>query len=383
MNYKTKGAALVACMLAIGVASMPQNASAQFAQPSAQPSQCAISPQQTAQTRPIELGVSGGNINSILRSNSGKPIGCFSGTLGSLVEDATDTEYILSNNHVLADQNTAKPGDLIVQPGLVDVECLKAPGNAVAALSRMVKLKFNGSKNLVDAAIAAVNPGDVSPDIAFIGGISSSVAAATIGMPVQKMGRSTCLTFGAIAQLDAHLRVNYSDNKHPKPAKFVDQIVVSGTVETPQFSAAGDSGSLIVTDDDCPQPVALLFAGSGTGLTIANPISTVLSQLNVSMVGSCTASLASDSANAELVAGGVGVSKEAVAASAAVRDRHEDSLMSIPGAVGTGIGAGDHPGTTTIVLYVDKLTPQAQAAAPKEVEGTPVKLVESGEFVAY
>ncbi|MFZ2061032.1 MAG: hypothetical protein WAU82_08465 [Candidatus Binatus sp.] len=377
MNYKTKGTALVACMLAIGVASMPQNALAQ------QPSQCSYSPQQTAQTRPIELGVSGGNINSLLRANSGKLSGCYSGTLGSLVEDATDTQYILSNNHVLADQNTAKPGDLIVQPGLVDVECLKAPSNAVATFSGMVRLKFNGSRNYVDAAIAAVNPGDVSPEIAFIGGISSSPATATIGMAVQKMGRTTCLTFGAVAQLDAHLRVNYSDTKRPKPAKFVDQIVVSGSLETPQFSAAGDSGSLIVTDDDCPQPVALLFAGSASGLTIANPISTVLSALNVSMVGTCTASLSSDSANAELVAGGAPVSKEAVAVAAAVRDRHEDSLMSIPGAVGTGIGAGDHPGQTTIVLYVDKLTPQAQAAAPKEVEGTPVKLIESGEFVAY
>ena len=57
--------------------------------------------------------------------------------------------------------------------------------------------------------------------------------------------------------------------------------------------------------------------------------------------------------------------------------------MKIPGAVGTGIGAGDQPGQTTIVIYVDKLTPQAQAAAPKEVEGTPVKLIESGEFSAF
>ncbi len=377
MSYKTTGAALIACMLAIGVASMPQIAFAQ------QPAQCGFSPQQTAQTRPIDLGVSGGNINSLIRANSGKITGCYSGTLGSLVEDADDTEYILSNNHVLAEQNMAKLGDLIVQPGLVDVECLKAPGNAVATLSGMVRLKFNGSRNYVDAAIAAVNPGDVSPEIAFIGEISSSPATATIGMAVQKMGRTTCLTFGAIAQLDAHLRVNYSDTKHPKPAKFVDQIVVSGTLDTPQFSAAGDSGSLIVTDDDCPQPVALLFGGSSSGLTIANPISTVLSALNVSMVGTCTASASSGSANAELVAGGAPVSKEAVASAAAVRDRHEDSLMSIPGAVGTGIGAGDHPGQTTIVIYVDKLTPQAQAAAPKEVEGTPVKLIESGEFVAH
>jgi len=32
---------------------------------------------------------------------------------------------------------------------------------------------------------------------------------------------------------------------------------------------------------------------------------------------------------------------------------------------------------------VKKLTPEMQAAAPTEVDGLPVKLVESGEFVAY
>ena len=39
-----------------------------------------------------------------------------------MVEDATSNEYILSNNHVLADQNKAKRGQLIVQPGLADVQ---------------------------------------------------------------------------------------------------------------------------------------------------------------------------------------------------------------------------------------------------------------------
>jgi hypothetical protein len=379
MSYKAKAAALVACMLAIGVASTPQSASA------AAPAECMNSPQQVAQVRPIELGVSGGNINSLLFAKNGKADGCFSGTLGSMVEDSEDNEYILSNNHVLADQNKARPGQLIVQPGLADVECLQGPSNAVATFSGKVKLKFDGSKNFVDAAIAAVNPGDVNPEILFIGEIASTVAPATLGMPVQKMGRTTCLTFGGIEQLDVNLKVNYSDTKKPKLAKFVNQITVTGSVETPEFGAAGDSGSLIVTDDDCPQAVALLFAGStsGSGLIIANPISTVLSKLDVSMVGTCTVSLSSDSADAEVVAGGVQVSKEAVAAAAAVRDRHEDSLMSIPGAVGTGVGAGDQPGQTTIVIYVNKLTPQVQAAAPKEVEGTPVKLIETGEFVAY
>jgi hypothetical protein len=374
MSYKAKLATLVAWMLAIGVASLPQRAVAQVCN-NVPP------PQQTAMTRPIPLGISGGNIRSIIKTK--KERGCFSGTLGSMVEDSEDNEYILSNNHVLADQNQAKPGQLIIQPGLVDVQCLKSPSNAVATFSRAIKLKFGSGKNYVDAALAAVEPGDVSPEIFLIGEIDSSVATPTIGLPVQKMGRTTCLTTGVIAALDANVTVNYSDNvKKPKLAKFVNQILVTGSVATPQFGAAGDSGSLIVTLDDCPQAVALLFAGSASGPIIANPISQVLSSLDVSMVGTCTEEL-SDPAAGVSGAQSVGLSEEAAKSATAIRDRHEDALMGIPGAVGTAIGASDEPGQAAIEVYVEKLTPQAQAAAPSEVEGLPVNLVESGEFVAY
>jgi hypothetical protein len=373
MSYQTKAATLVVCMLAIGVASMPQNASAQ----------CDVTPptQQTALSRPIPLGISGGNINSSLKT--GKVTGCFSGTLGSMVQDPNGNQYILSNNHVIADQNKAKPGQLIVQPGLVDVQCLKAPSNAVAMFSRAVRLKFGGGKNTVDAAIAAVEPGEVSPEILFIGETASSVATPTIGLAVQKMGRTSCLTSGVIAALDANVKVNYSKKKKPKFAKFLNQIIVTGSPATPVFGAAGDSGSLILSQDICPQPVALLFAGFANGTTIANPISEVLSDLGVSMVGSCTPAAAPDAAQADVLAANVGMSKEVVASASAVRDRHEDQLMSIPGAVGTGIGIGDQPGQPAIEVYIDKLTPNAQAGAPKEVEGIPVKLIQSGEAVAY
>jgi len=77
------------------------------------------------------------------------------------------------------------------------------------------------------------------------------------------------------------------------------------------------------------------------------------------------------------------VSMEAVTAVAAVRDRHESQLMSIPDAVGTGIGISDGSGRPSLEVYVKKLTPEAQAAASKDVEGLPVKVIESGEFVAY
>jgi hypothetical protein len=375
MTYKTKATALVACMLAIGVASTPQNASAQVSCKDVPP------PQQTALLRPIPLGISGGNNNSLIKFKNGKLKGCFGGTLGSMVQDSSDNQYILSNNHVLADQNAAKRGQSIVQPGLDDTACVKAQSNTVATFSRAIKLRFNGHKNFVDAALASVVPGDVSPEILFIGEISSSVDdTPVIGMAVQKMGRTTCLTTGKISQLDANLQVNYSDTMKPHLANFLNQISITGSKGN--FGGPGDSGSLIVTLEDCPRAVALLFAGSADGsITYANPISEVLSRMDVSMVGTCIAS--SDAPDTDALAASVGMSAEVVATAKAVRDRHESELMSIPGAVGSGIGASDQSGQPEIVVYVKKMTPQVKAAALKDAEGTPVKIIETGEIVAY
>ena len=140
MSYQAKVALAVVCVVALGVAMMPQSALAQI------PMACTVTPepQQMALTRPIELGTSGGNIKSIIKTKHTR--GCFSGTLGSMVEDADENEYILSNNHVLADTNKAKPGQLILQPGLIDVACLRAKSNAVATFSSSVKIRFGGAQ---------------------------------------------------------------------------------------------------------------------------------------------------------------------------------------------------------------------------------------------
>ena len=375
MSYQAKVALAVVCVVALGVAMMPQSALAQI------PMACTVTPepQQMAVTRPIELGTSGGNIKSIIKTKHTR--GCFSGTLGSMVEDADENEYILSNNHVLADTNKAKPGQLILQPGLIDVACLRAKSNAVATFSSSVKIRFGGPSNQVDTALAAVVPGQVSPYIMFVGGIADTVVGdPALGMPVQKMGRTSCLTTGTVAALDANVTVNYSDVvKHPRLANFINQILVTGSVLTPIFGAAGDSGSLIVSQDDCPQAVALLFAGNGNGLTIANPITSVLSATNTSMVGTCSEP---DAQRAEDAEADLGVSTDAVKSAKSIRDRHEVELTHVPGVVGTGIGADDN-GHPEIQVYVEKLTPQAQAAIPADFEGTPVKAVETGAFVAY
>jgi hypothetical protein len=142
-------------------------------------------------------------------------------------QDQNANEFILSNNHVLADVNLAKPGQLIVQPGLVDTPeaCTPTPSDVVATFSRTVKIKFGG-KNTIDAAIAAVNAGDVSPEILNIGKIASSVATPTIGLAVQKMGRTTCLTTGTISAVGVNAKISYDAGGGTKTAKFINQIVI-------------------------------------------------------------------------------------------------------------------------------------------------------------
>jgi hypothetical protein len=98
-----------------------------------------------------------------------------------------------------------------------------------------------------------------------------------LGLSVQKYGRTTRLTIGTIDAINATIDVCY-DQTCSKVARFEDQIIVTpGT-----FSGGGDSGSLIVTNDDDKYPVALLYAGS-TSQTIGNRIDRVLNAFNVTI----------------------------------------------------------------------------------------------------
>ena len=92
------------------------------------------------------FGSSGGNVNDISKSF------CCSGTLGSLVKDSSGLQYILSNNHVLADTDLAAPGENISQPGLVDNNC--RPATTVAHFTVAPHLGTN-----VDAALAKLVAG--------------------------------------------------------------------------------------------------------------------------------------------------------------------------------------------------------------------------------
>ena len=113
---------------------------------------------------PIELGSSGGNNNDFDLSGN-TIVDCCSGTLGSLIQDNTGRQFLLSNNHVLARSDHAQVGDTIVQPGLIDNNCTPngdGPGTLpVGSLTGWLPL--SSSQTNADVAIAQVDSRSVDP----------------------------------------------------------------------------------------------------------------------------------------------------------------------------------------------------------------------------
>lgn len=200
------------------------------------------------------------------------------GTLGCLTRARRGPGcYILSNNHVLANVNSAKKGDAIVQPGPFDGG--HAPADQIAKLAKFIPILFGAGINQVDCAIAETSPKLVTPLNKCIGKISASPLLAKLNMLVKKCGRTTQFTRGRIIDVSATVRVGYGP---AGVAIFQNQIIIVSLNPPQPFSAGGDSGSLIMTDDG-NRPVGLLFAGSATH-TIANHIGQVLMALDVTIV---------------------------------------------------------------------------------------------------
>lgn len=339
------------------------------------------------QYRPIQLGASGGNINDSSR------LYCCGGTIGSLVQDATGNRYILSNNHVLARTNKGLIDEDIIQPGLIDQNtvCYKDFNDVVADLSNFVKISFTkGTTNRVDAAIAKVRSGavDTSGSILDIGQVSSSTVSPILNMPVKKSGRTTSLTTGTITAINVTVDVTYNKTcgVGSQKARFINQIMIGPG----GFSAGGDSGSLIV--EDCPtspRAVGLLFAGNSS-VTVANPIATVLSSLGVIMVGTtehCSLGTTGKTGGFAMTAQSQlppQADQRAIEAVSKIKERNEEAILRIEGVVGMGIGLSETvPGQVVMEVYVKKPVHEMRRVIPEVLEDTPVKIIETGEIIAY
>ena len=331
-------------------------------------------PNQVKQPLPISLGTSGGNVHDMSKRF------CCSGTLGALVADTNNTQFILSNNHILADSDTAAPGDDISQPGLVDVGCVPtvANSNIVANFSTTKQL---GTAN-IDAALAQVVSGAVksSGDILEVGAPSSTEASPEVGMAVAKSGRTTGLTCATIGSVSTNVRVQYQRGcgKGKKfTISYLNQVLVHGTA----FSAAGDSGSLIVTQASA-QPVGLLFAGSST-TTIANPISDVTSAFGVTVVGGGNHIVACPAGAA---AAGPAAIREPLVGSMGrahlVKEAHSDRLMQDEAVIGVGVGADPaDPSEAVVVVYLEQ--GRTHGPIPAELDGVRTLVVRTDAFRAF
>jgi hypothetical protein len=201
------------------------------------------------------------------------------GTFGCVVRDIRhrvpqpgEGDYlILSNNHVLADINAGKPGDLILQPGPFDGGLF--PSDAVAILERfepIVLTQFAGpGYNLVDAAVARPSHSR-NLTASIIGAIMPlGVDQARVGTFVIKAGRTTQVTVGIVIAVNATVAVGYGS---AGSGLFQHQIL------TTTLAAGGDSGSLLM--DRGLKAAGLLFAGSSR-ITIYNHIADVEAALGV------------------------------------------------------------------------------------------------------
>jgi hypothetical protein len=203
------------------------------------------------------------------------------GTFGCLVRKKGDESglYVLSNAHVLANEGLAVPGDGIVQPGSLDGG--SSDGDSFARLTDFVPFEFTDTSfpNLVDAAIAKVRRRSwAGPKLRILditpAGVSKTVRR---GMHIKKVGRTTDYTTGVIADVHLRLALRYHRPSGSGRARvgFRDQVLCT------RYSAGGDSGSVILNNND--MIVGLHFAGAASG-SVFNRITHVLELLDIEVV---------------------------------------------------------------------------------------------------
>ncbi len=224
----------------------------------------------TERMRPVPCGCSIGHV------------AITAGTLGLVAYDRADgAPVIVTNNHVAADSNKGRAGDVVVQPGPHDGG--RSGADTVGFLKSFVRIVMNqpltspfcrtirrwaralrlqeSNENLVDLALVRPMEGvDVERRILDIAGYPTAWRRAEEQVQVAKTGRTTGHREGECLDVGMTVDVSYGSAGR---ARFVDQDAYSA------ISAGGDSGSVIVSRDG-KTVFSLLFAGS-PNVTIGSP----------------------------------------------------------------------------------------------------------------
>jgi hypothetical protein len=157
------------------------------------------------------------------------------GSVGGFAQLSAQAPMVLSNNHVLANENNAAPGDAILQPGPFDGG--QNPGDRIATLTQFVPLNFT-APNTVDCAVAALDDGIGfdSKNLDLLGSLSGvRTLPLDVGDVVAKIGRTTGVTHGTVTAIELdNVAVGYDSGN----AIFNGQIEIEGTGSLP-FSRRG------------------------------------------------------------------------------------------------------------------------------------------------
>jgi len=204
---------------------------------------------QTGRVRPVPGGVSVGLDNQPM-----------AGTLTCRVKDnKTGKVYGLSNAHVFGTRYGLYPGlvgQTVVQPGGIDGG--HDPQDVIGTVLKGHPVLPPPSPNMIDAALMTPTARDtLTATVQEIGRITLPVDP-TLHLHVRKCGRTTGYTFGEVVAINSSVQLR--DRSGNLLAFFVDCFEVRCIPRNIEFSAPGDSGSLIVKDES-NEPVGLLFAG--------------------------------------------------------------------------------------------------------------------------
>lgn len=221
------------------------------------------------------------------------------GTLGCFVRKRGCSELlILSNNHILANLNTANKNDPIIFCGkkswsIANILFNFHPfsrlprDNEIGFLEEYIPLKYH-DVNLVDAAIATVKGShkiehNKINKLNLLKGFhkkeSFEQRKDIFEICVSKVGIATGLTKGNITAFNIPQRIYYYSED--KLCDFVELFEIQQPKGCKPFAKPGDSGAIIFDQDG--YAVALLFSGTRSGSAYAIPISTVLEKLDIEL----------------------------------------------------------------------------------------------------
>ncbi len=187
------------------------------------------------------------------------------GTLGCFVKKRGKVEtepLILGCSHVMTPSNNEGIGDSIV-----------CDRNIVAQVVDCTR-----PQDGIDAAIAAVKANiAIDTNTIKLRG-QHSMSGLNTGLKLQKLGQSTGLTRGELGTFGLTEIIPYPT--YQDFYIFKDLITIEGVGNQP-FSQPGDSGSLIFSNE---YAVALLLAGTSTGITYAQPFEKIAKRLKIELL---------------------------------------------------------------------------------------------------